>query len=181
MAPKSTLGSGTARTSRSTLKPWSSEVEQSGLGPGGKVVFLTNETVDKPLAAFDAYDDRSLIEHCCIKESKQAWNLKLPPRRPNAPCRCTCSHPGDVCTCHGVPLAGRAGGGRGRAYGLAALAAAIIQQNRDKVIIFAQGWYGIFHVAEYSLLLGVRLQRTAPGGRKSSRRAQEIRAHGTCV
>ena len=33
-----------------------------------------------------------------------------------------------------------------------------IQQNRDKVIIFAQGWYGIFHVAEYSLLLGVKLK-----------------------
>jgi len=62
-------------------------------GPGGKVVFLTNETVDKPLEAFDAYDDRSLIEHCCIKESKQAWNLKHPPRRPNAPSRYTSSSP----------------------------------------------------------------------------------------
>jgi hypothetical protein len=62
-------------------------------GPGGKVVLLTNETVDKPLTAFDAYDDRRLIEHCCIKESKQAWNLKHPPRRQHAPSRCTCSSP----------------------------------------------------------------------------------------
>ena len=42
---------------------------------------LTNETVDKPLAACDAYDDRRLIEHCCIKERKQAWNLKHPPQK----------------------------------------------------------------------------------------------------
>jgi hypothetical protein len=34
----------------------------------------------------------------------------------------------------------------------------LLQQNRDKVIIFAQGWDGIFHVAAYSLLLGVKRQ-----------------------
>jgi hypothetical protein len=39
-------------------------------GPGGKTVFLTNASVDKPLQPFDD-DDRSLIENCCIKESKQ--------------------------------------------------------------------------------------------------------------
>jgi Transposase DDE domain len=50
-------------------------------GPGGKVVFLTNEAVDKPLRVFDAYDDRSLIANCCSKESKQAWNLKHPPQK----------------------------------------------------------------------------------------------------
>jgi hypothetical protein len=40
-------------------------------GPAGKTVFLTNAPVDKPLRPFDDYDDRSLIENCCIKESKQ--------------------------------------------------------------------------------------------------------------
>ena len=128
-------------------------------GPGGKVVFLTNETVDKPLAAFDAYDDRSLIENCCIKESQQAWNLKHPPQKTE---RAVQMH---VCfTLAMVALA--------TAYRLQAEQAAVgdepmgwqrwrrqlIQQNRDKVIIFAQGWYGICHVAEYSLLLGVRLK-----------------------
>ena len=76
-------------------------------GPGGKVVFLTNEAVAKPLKIFDTYDDRSLIENCCIKERKQAWNLKHPPkktrtRRPGT----RLLYPGDVCTGHGVPLAG---------------------------------------------------------------------------
>jgi Transposase DDE domain len=40
-------------------------------GPGGKTVFLTNASVAKPLQPFDDYDDRSLIENCCIKEAKQ--------------------------------------------------------------------------------------------------------------
>jgi hypothetical protein len=35
-------------------------------GPGGKTVFLTNAPVAKPLQPFDDYDDRSLIENCCI-------------------------------------------------------------------------------------------------------------------
>ena len=128
-------------------------------GPGGKVVFLTNETVDKPLAAFDAYDDRSLIENCCIKESKQAWNLKHPPQKTE---RAVQVHVFFTLAMFALATA----------YRLQAEQAAVgdepmgwqrwrrqlIQQNRDKVIIFAQGWYGIFHVAEYSLLLGVRLK-----------------------
>src|SRR5512132_833034 len=44
-------------------------------GPGGKTVFLTNAPVDKPLQPFDDYDDRSLIENGCIKESQQQWSL----------------------------------------------------------------------------------------------------------
>jgi hypothetical protein len=44
-------------------------------------VFLTNASVAKPLQAFDDYDDRSLIEHCCIKEAKQPWDLKHPPQK----------------------------------------------------------------------------------------------------
>ena len=45
-------------------------VEWAGLsGPGGKTVFLTNASVEQPLQPFDDYDDRSLIENCCIKES----------------------------------------------------------------------------------------------------------------
>jgi hypothetical protein len=44
-------------------------------------VFLTNAPVDQPMQPFDDYDDRSLIEHCYIKESKQPWNLKHPPQK----------------------------------------------------------------------------------------------------
>lgn len=30
-------------------------------------------------------------------------------------------------------------------------------------MVFAQGYYGIFHLVEYSLLLGVRLKDKPPG------------------
>jgi hypothetical protein len=50
-------------------------------GPGGKTVFLTNAPVDKPLQLFDDCDDYSLIENCCIKESKQQWSLQHPPKK----------------------------------------------------------------------------------------------------
>ncbi len=36
-------------------------------------------------------------------------------------------------------------------------------QNRDKVIVFAQGFYGIFPMAEFALLLGVKLTDVPPG------------------
>lgn len=40
-------------------------------GPGGKTVFLTQASVEQPLRPFDDYDEHSLIENCCIKESKR--------------------------------------------------------------------------------------------------------------
>jgi hypothetical protein len=49
-------------------------------GPGGRTVFLTNASVDQPLRPFDDYDDRSLIENCCIKECKQQRDLGHPPQ-----------------------------------------------------------------------------------------------------
>jgi hypothetical protein len=133
-------------------------------GPGGKTVFLTNMGVDKPLKPFDDYDDRSLIENCCIKEGKQAWNLKHPPQKSERGVKLHV-----VFTLAMFALA--------TAYRLLAERAAVgqeplgwqrwrrqlLQQNRDKVIVFAGGWYGIFHVAEYSLLLGVRLKEVPPG------------------
>jgi hypothetical protein len=39
----------------------------------------------------------------------------------------------------------------------------LLEQTREKVIVFAQGYYGIFHLAEYSLLLGVKLKDRPPG------------------
>jgi hypothetical protein len=149
-------------------------------GPGGKVVFLTNEAVDKPLQVFDAYDDHSLIENCCIKESKQAWNLKHPPKKTE---RAVQVHV--LFTLAMFALA--------TAYRLRAEQAAVgdepvgwqrwrrhlIQQNRDKVMIFAQEWYGIFHVAAYSLLLGVRLREPPPevGSRRDVLRRYGLGEH----
>jgi hypothetical protein len=39
----------------------------------------------------------------------------------------------------------------------------LLEETRDQVIVFAQGHYGIFHLAEYSLLVGVKLKDRPPG------------------
>jgi hypothetical protein len=132
-------------------------------GPGGKTVFLTNLSVKEPLKPFDDYDDRSLIENCCIKENKQAWNLKHPPQKTE---RAIQVHVFFTLAIFGLAtayrqLAERAALGQ-EPLGWKRWRRQLIQQNRNKVIIFAGGYYGIFHVAEYSLLLGVTLKEPPP-------------------
>lgn len=133
-------------------------------GPGGKTVFLTNASVQQPLEPFDDYDERSLIENCCIKESKQQWSLRHAPQKTARAMRVHV-----VLTLLMFALA--------TAYRLRCEAVAagtepvgwqrwrrqLFQQNRDKVIVFAQGCYGIFPMAEFALLLGVKLKDVPPG------------------
>jgi hypothetical protein len=44
-------------------------------------VFLTNGSVAKPLLPFADDDERRLIANCCIKETKQQWDLGHPPQK----------------------------------------------------------------------------------------------------
>jgi Transposase DDE domain len=133
-------------------------------GPGGKTVFLTNAPVDRPLQPFDDYDERSLIENCCIKEAKQQWDLGHPPQKTGRAVRVHV-----VFTLLMFALA--------TAYRLQCEQEAIrcepmgwmrwrrqlLEQTRDKVIVFAQEWYGIFPLAEFALLVGVKLKDVPPG------------------
>jgi hypothetical protein len=133
-------------------------------GPGGKTVFLTNASVQQPLQPFDDYDDRSLIENCCIKESKQQWSLGHPPKKTARAVRVhvvftllmfalatAYRRQCEQCDIGAEPV----GWQRWRRQ--------LLQQNRDKVIVFAQGCYGIFPMAEFALLLGVKLNDVPPG------------------
>jgi hypothetical protein len=132
-------------------------------GPGGKTVFLTNAAVQQPLKPFDDYDDRSLIENCCIKAAKQQWDLGHPPQKS---ARAVRVHVMFTLLMFALATAYR------WQYEKAALAEEpvgwqrwrrqLLEQNRDKVIVFAHGYYGIFHVAEYSLLLGAKLKDVPP-------------------
>jgi hypothetical protein len=133
-------------------------------GPGGKTVFLTNASVHHPLKPFDEYDDRSLIENCCIKEAKQQWELGHPPQKTERAVR--------VHVLFTLLLFALATGYRlqcereargGEPVGWQRWRRQLLEQTRDKVIVFAQGYYGIFHLAEYSLLLGVKLKDVPPG------------------
>ena len=133
-------------------------------GPGGKTVFLTNAPVHQPLQPFDDYDDRSLIENCCIKESKQQWDLGHPPQKT---ARAVRVHVVFTLLMFALATAYRwlseqeeAGG---ELVGWQRWRRQLQQHTRDKVIVFVQDFYGIFHMAEYSILVGVKLKKVPPG------------------
>jgi hypothetical protein len=133
-------------------------------GPGGKTVFLTNASVEKPLRPFDDYDDRSLIENCCIKECKQQWDLGHPPRKTERAVRVHVLFTllmFALATAYRLQCEREATGGE--PVGWQRWRRQLLEQTRDKVIVFARGYYGIFHLVEYSLLLGVRLKDKPPG------------------
>jgi hypothetical protein len=133
-------------------------------GPRGKTVFLTNASVANPLQVFDDYDDRSLIENCCIKETKQQWELGHPPQKTERAVRV---HVMFTLLMFALATAYRLQCEReamGREpVGWQRWRRQLLEQTREKVIVFAQGHYGIFHLAEYSLLVGVKLKDRPPG------------------
>jgi Transposase DDE domain len=133
-------------------------------GPGGKIVFLTNASVQQPLTPFDDDDDRSLIENCCIKEAKQQWDLGHPPQKTERAVRV---HVVFTLLMFALATAYRWQCEReataGEPVGWQRWRCQLLAHTRDKVIVFAQGAYGIFHLAEYSLLVGVKLKDVPPG------------------
>jgi hypothetical protein len=133
-------------------------------GPGGKTVFLTNASVQQPLQPFDDDDDRSLIENCCIKEAKQQWELGHPPRKTERAVRVHVLFTllmFALATAYRLPCEREAMGGE--PVGWQRWRRQLLEQTREKVMVFAQGVYGIFHLAEYSLLVGVTRKDRPPG------------------
>ena len=127
-------------------------------------MFLTNAPVDKPLRPFDDYDDRSLSENGCIKESKQQWSLKHPPQKTARAVRVHVLFTllmFALATAYRLPCE-RADTG-GEPMGWQRWRRQLLEKTRDQVIVFARDCYGIFHMAEYSLLLGGRLKDVPPG------------------
>jgi Transposase DDE domain len=112
-------------------------------GPGGKTVFLTNAPVEKPLQVFDDYDDRSLIENCCIKEAKQQWDLGHPPQKTE---RAVLVHVVFTLLMFALATAYRLACERqatsGELVGWQRWRRQLLEQTREKVIVFAQGCYG---------------------------------------
>jgi hypothetical protein len=145
-------------------------------GPSGKTVFLTNASIAKPLQPFDDYDERSLIENCCIKEAKQQWDLGHPPQK-NA--RAVRVHVVFTLLMFALATAYRLECEReargGEPVGWQRWRRQLLEQTRDQVIVFAEGYYGIFHLAEYSLLLGVKLKDVPPA---IGSRQQVLAKHG---
>jgi hypothetical protein len=109
-------------------------------GLGGKTVFLTNASVEKPLQPFDDDADRSLIENCCLKEAKQQWALGHPPQKHARAIRV---HVVFTRLLFALATAYRVQGEReargGEPVGWQRWRRQLLEQRRDQVIVFAQG------------------------------------------
>jgi hypothetical protein len=132
-------------------------------GPGGHTVFLTHASVAKPLQPCADDDDRRLIEPGCITETQQPGDLGQPPQNSERAVRVHVMFTlrlFALATAYRLPCAREALGGE--AVGWPRWRRQIREQTRDQVIVCAQGYDGLFHLAEYSLLLGVKLKHVPP-------------------
>jgi hypothetical protein len=126
-------------------------------GPGGKTVFLSHASRRQPWKPFDDDTDRRLIETCGLEEAKQQWQLGHPPPQTERAVRVHVLFTlrmfalatADRRRCEPEAMGGApVGWQRWRRQ--------LLEQTRAKVIVCAEGHDGIFHRAEYALLLGVK-------------------------
>ena len=142
-------------------------------------VYLTNGPVKDPFEAFDGYDDRSLIENCLFREGKGPWNLQqyFPQRNEQGVLvhtfftmavqalatayrlwdreqELSAQKPEAADEPLDYSLLGGEGAQRWRRR--------LKQENRNKVIVFVGEHYGIFHLAEFMVLAGLRLKEIPP-------------------
>jgi hypothetical protein len=138
-------------------------------------VYLTNGSVSDPFVAFDRYDGRSVIENGIFKEGKYPWHLGRFPKRTEA---AVIMHVHftllvmALCTAFRLWQAQQAAPPTPQTENRSSLNTALLdgegtarwrlrlkEENRDKVIIFLEHAYGIFHLAELAVLTGMRLHR----------------------
>jgi len=130
-----------------------------------EVVFLTTDPANDPFVAFDAYDDRSLIENTCNREAKESWFLEHHPKRSEAGMRV---HAYFVFMCMGLVSAFRCYKEQaleaeltGEDTGIARFRRQLALKNRDKVVVFCGEHFGIFRNFEFALLLGATVRDRA--------------------
>ncbi len=133
-----------------------------------EVVLLTTDPAADPFVAFDAYDDRSLIENTCNREAKERWFLEHHPKRSEAGVRV---HAYFVFTCMALVTAFRLhqeqadeAERRGEDTGIGRFRRQLEMKNRDKVVVFCGEHFGIFRNFEFALLLGATVRDRAVMG-----------------
>jgi len=131
-------------------------------------VLLTTDPNPDPFAAFDAYDDRSLIENTCNREAKESWFLERHPKRTEAGVRVQTYF---VFLCMALLAAFRAEKAksdaaerRGAETGASRYRRALRRENRDKVAVFIGDAYGILRSWEFAVLAGVVVREHAEVG-----------------
>jgi hypothetical protein len=116
------------------------------------------------LQPFDDSDARRLIETCCIKAAKQQWALGPPPQKTARAVRVQVLFTLLLCalaTAYRWQCEREATGGE--PVGWQRWRRQLWGQTRAQVSVLAQGYDGLFHLAEYSLLVGVKLKDHPPG------------------
>jgi hypothetical protein len=133
-----------------------------------EVVILTTDPAEDPFVAFDAYDDRSLIENSCNREAKEHWFLEHHPKRSEAGVR---GHAYVVFLCMALVAGFRAykaqadeAERRGEELGITRYRRQLYVRNRDKVAVFIGVRFGIFRTYEVTLLLGATVRDRAAMG-----------------
>ena len=142
---------------------------------GGGTVYLTNEQVGDPFTVFDTYDWRSVIENGIFKEGKHPWHLLRFPKRTEAAVVVHCHFTLLVmalCTAFRLWQAQSVTAPTSSAEVLPTLSSSLLggegtarwrqrlrEANRDKIIVFINQAYGIFHLAEFAILTHLPLRR----------------------
>jgi len=146
-----------------------------------EVVILTTDPAPGPFAAFDAYDDRSLIENICNREAKESWFLEHHPKRSEAGVRV---HAYFVFMCMALITAFRLYRGqsdeaerRGEDTGIRRYRRQLKAANRDKVIVFCGPHFGIFRNYDFAMLLGATVRDRALMGESVQTVLERYGAH----
>lgn len=147
------------------VRMWDNRV----LEEGGHV-YLTNGTVEDAFAVFDTYDGWSLIENGLFREGKGPWVLEHAPQKNENAVMVHVVFTMAVmalATAYRIWSRQQALAEEGPpSSGIALLAGEgttawrrrLLQENRDKVIVFVGDHYGIFHATEFAILAGLRIK-----------------------
>ena len=127
-----------------------------------EVVLLTTDPSDDPFVAFDAYDDRSLIENTCNREAKEHWWLEHHPKRSEAGVRVQAYF---VFLCMALVAGFRAyksktdeAERRGQELGITRYRRQLEASTRDRLLVFIGAHFAILRSYEFALLLGVTVR-----------------------
>jgi len=122
------------------------------------MVILTNDSVKKPLVAYDRYDRRSNMENSLFREAKKAWFIQRPARNTKS---AFCAHAYLTLTIMALTnvfqiwLAEQDEKNRkGIETGIRKFRENVRVENGNKVIVFDDERYAIFEAYEAIILCG---------------------------